>query len=356
VRVGLDGTPLLGARTGVGWYTAELLEAMARLSPGDEFVVFPVSWRTARDVQVPPLSNIEVVNRLAPARPLRAMWDRVAFPPLEAFVRADVFHATNFLAPPSWRMPVVATVHDIGFVRFPDLTGPRERELIDLLPKSLRRSAAVIVVSDFTRRELLDWLPELADRVHVVPNAAHARALPAVPRPARPFMLVLGSLNPRKNIGLALDAVARMPDLDVVLAGAPAPGFDVAAMISERGLGGRVDVRGYVDDEAMGVLLASASVLGFPSRYEGFGMPLLEAMHARVPIVATDAGATPEIAGDAALLVPDDPDAFAGAVSAAAFDPAVRERLVTAGTQRVEAFSWQASAARTREVYASVVR
>ncbi len=118
-----------------------------------------------------------VERKLAPARPLWAMWDRVQFPPVEWLVDCDVFHATNFIAPPSRKVPVVVTVHDIGFVHHPEAVPPGVRRMARLLPDILRRAAAIITVSEFTREELLDWLPEVADKHHRVHNGSHAREL-----------------------------------------------------------------------------------------------------------------------------------------------------------------------------------
>jgi glycosyltransferase involved in cell wall biosynthesis len=360
MRIALDGSSLLGPRTGVGWHTAELLDAMADLAPNDQFDVFPISWRTARRLELASHPNVAVVRRFAPARPLRELWDRVPFPPLEWFIRADVFHATNFLAPPTRRMPTVVTVHDVGFVRFPELVGPRERELTRLAPRSLRRAAAIIAVSEFTRRELLEWLPDLAGKVVVIPNGAHGRALPAHPgSPERPFALMLGSLNPRKNIPLVLDALAELRrrdvDLGLVLAGEPAPGLDVHRLIVDRNLDECVSVTGYVNDEAVGQLLATAAVLAFPSLYEGFGMPLLEAMEAGIPIVATAAGATPETVDGAGILVENDADAFADGLTQAVFEEPTRRRLIEMGRRRAAAFSWADAARRTLELYRTAV-
>lgn len=337
----------------------ELLTAMAELSPSDDFVVFPISWRTATLLELPDRANIDAVRKFAPARPLQELWDRVPFPPLELFVRADVFHATNFLSPPARRIPTIATVHDLGFLRFPELTPGRERALVRLLPRTLKRASAIITVSKFTATELGNWMPSVIDKVVVVPNGAHMRSLPP-PEGIndKPYALVLGTMNPRKNIPLALDALAvlrhRGVELDLVLAGAETPGFDIRPLVAERGLDANVTVTGYIDDTAAAKLLANARVFAFPSKYEGFGMPLIEAMHAGIPIVAADAGATPETVGDAAVLVADDPGAFAEALERAAFDDATRARLIESGRHRASEFSWPRAAAATLDVYRSV--
>jgi glycosyltransferase involved in cell wall biosynthesis len=365
MRIGFDGTPLLGAKTGVGWYTHELIDAVAKLSPDDEMVVFPISWRTARHLNLDPphRPNVAVERKLAPARPLWAMWDRVQFPPVEWLVDCDVFHATNFIAPPSRKVPVVVTVHDIGFVHHPESVTPGVRRMARLLPDILRRAAAIITVSTFTCEELVTWLPEVAGRVTVIHNGSHARAAPTVlpDAPATPpYALMLGTLEPRKNLPLALDALRilrrRGVDLRLVLAGGRSNLLDVPLLLRQRGLGEpEVTRTGYIDDARVSALLAGARVLVFPSLYEGFGMPLLEGMEAGVPVVGVRAGATPETVGDAGVLVdPGDVEGFAGAMEQAAFDDGLRERLILAGRAQAARFTWARAAQATLDVYRRV--
>jgi len=365
MRIGFDGTPLLGSKTGVGWYTHELIDAVAKLAPQDEMVVFPISWRTARHLKIDPphRPNVAVERKLAPARPLWAMWDRVQFPPVEWLVDCDIFHATNFIAPPSRKVPVVVTVHDIGFVHHPEAVTPGVRRMARLLPGILRRAAAIITVSEFTCEELAGWLPEVADKVTVIHNGSHARSAPA-PTPeapaAPPYALMLGTLEPRKNLPLALDALRilrrRGVDLRLVLAGGKSNLLDVPAELRRRGMGGpEVTRTGYIDDARVSALLAGARVLVFPSLYEGFGMPLLEGMEAGVPVVGVRAGATPETVGDAGLLVePGDAEAFADAMEQAAFDDTLRARLIPAGHVQAARFTWERAATATLGVYRQV--
>ncbi len=365
MRIGFDGTPLLGRKTGVGWYTHELIDAVAQLAPDDEMIVFPISWRTARYLNLDPphRPNVGVERKLAPARPLWAMWDRVPFPPVEWLVDCDVFHATNFIAPPSRKVPVVVTVHDIGFVHHPEEVHPGVRRMARLLPTILSRAAAVVTVSEFTKRELLDWQPHLADRITVIPNGSHARE-PAPPsaRPpgGPPFALMLGTLEPRKNLPLALDAIRilreRRVDVRLVLAGGRSNLIDLPAMLRERNLGSpEVVCTGYVDDARVASLLAGARLLVFPSLYEGFGMPLLEAMQAGVPIVAARAGATPEVLGDAGLMVdPDDAEAFADTIEQVLVDEELRTTLIKAGYERCQEYTWARAAEACLRLYRQV--
>ena len=365
MRIGFDGTPLLGPKTGVGWYTHELIDAVAKLAPSDDMVVFPISWRTARQLNLDPphRPNVSVERKLAPARPLWAMWDRVPFPPVEWLVNCDVFHATNFIAPPSRKVPTVVTVHDIGFVYHPDDVTPGVRRMARLLPDILRRAAAIVTVSEFTRAEVGNWLPEVADRITVIPNGSHSRPLgdDRGLAPGSPYGLMLGTLEPRKNVPLALDAIRilrrRDVDLRLVLAGSESKLIDMPGLLRERGLGGPEVVRtGYLADEQVSALLHQARLLVFPSLYEGFGMPLLEAMEAGVPVVAARAGATPETVGDAAVLVdPDDVEGFADAIERVASDDALRARLIAAGRLQAARFTWARAAASCLDLYRTAV-
>ena len=362
-RIGFDGTPLVGPKTGVGWYTYDLVDAVARQASEDQLLLFPISWRSerVRGLDAPRHPNVRVAGRTAPARPLWAMWERVPFPPVEWFLGCDVFHATNYVSPPSRRVPTVVTVHDLGFVRRPDLTPPAVRRMSRLLPTVLRRASVVIAVSNFTRDELAWWLPEVADRTLVVHNGSHRRtAAPADDAgmaAGPPYALMLGTLEPRKNVALALDALRVLKsqgvELRLVLAGSPSPLLDMEQELRDRDLGPPDVVRtGYVDDARTAALLAHARLLVFPSLYEGFGMPVLEAMEQGVPVVAARAGATPEIAGDAAVLVEShDAEGFADAMSRVAGDEALRNRLVAAGRQRAAQFSWDRAASAVLGVY-----
>ena len=361
-RIGFDGTPLLGPKTGVGWYTHELIDAVARHAPEDDLLVFPISWRTARMLRLDPphRPNVRVTRKIAPARPLWAMWDHMAFPPMEWLVDCDVFHATNFIAPPSLRVPTVVTVHDIGFIRHPESVPPAIRRMARLLPTVLRRASVVITVSKFTRDELVWWLPDVADRISVIPNGSHHRSV--VPsdtglEPGPPYALMLGTLEPRKNVTLALDALRILRrqnvELRLVLAGSPSPLLDVPALLRDRGLEPSEVVRtGYVDDARIAALVAGARMLAFPSLYEGFGMPVIEAMESGLPVVAARAGATPEVTGGAAVLVdPGDPEAFADAMHRVASDDELRVTLIEAGRRRAAEYSWDKAATATLRLY-----
>jgi glycosyltransferase involved in cell wall biosynthesis len=368
MRIGFDGTPLLGERTGIGWVTHDLLTGLADVAPNDDIIVWPISWRSAKEIDPPKRPNIRVVQRLSPARPLRRLWHTVNTPPIDWFIDCDVFHGTNFVVPPSTKTPTVVTVHDLSFVHSPDFVDPVSAQLKWLLPDVVRNAAAVVCDSYFVQQELDDWLPEARGKSRTIYVAPHERKTPLTASspasaganavaPGTPYVLVLGTLSIRKNIPRLLDAFARarqeLPDLKLVLAGPPSKAVDLNAHLARVGLTRHdVVITGYIDDLWAQHLLANATMLAFVSQYEGFGMPLLEAMALGVPVLASTAGSLPEIGADAAIYAdPLDVDDIAHKLIMVANDETLRAQLSTKGRQRAAEFSWHKSALEHRALY-----
>lgn len=335
----VDATPLLGARTGVGEFCARLLAA---LEQRDDVAVrrYSVSWRGG-SVRVP-------------ARALHEVWRRVDWPPVAR--GADLVHGTNFVVPP-FRAGRLVTVHDLTVVRYPALVTATTRAYPDLIQRAVRRGAWVHTPSRFSADEVIDVFGADPDRVRVV---AHGMApAPAAPTPAYdfPYVLALGTIEPRKDLPSlvgAFDAVAAShPDLRLVVAGPD--GWGVAqfeAAVAAASHRERIVRVGWVGEEERAALLAGAVVFAFPSLYEGFGLPPLEAMAAGVPVVATAAGSVPEVLGDAAVLVPPrDVDALAGALDKVLADEMLRGALVERGRARAAARSWDDAAAEMTALY-----
>ncbi len=290
-----------------------------------------------------------------PARPLRAAWGALGRPAIEWWTGAvDVVHGTNFVVPPTRQAAAVVTVHDLTAVHFPELCTPDVRRYPDLLRRALDRGAWVHAVSDFVAAEVVAELGAPPERVRAVPNggpepgppgdAAAGRARAGAER----YVLTLATVEPRKDHptlvrAFASDALAGpLGDVRLVLAGPDGWGTEaLAAALARSPAADRVTRLGWVDDAARADLLAGAAVLAYPSRYEGFGLPPLEAMAAGVPVVATAAGAVPEVVGDAAVLVaPGDADGLAEALRDVLLDDERADGLRRRGRARVADFDW----------------
>jgi glycosyltransferase involved in cell wall biosynthesis len=221
-----------------------------------------------------------------------------------------------------------------------------------MVPRSVRQAARVLAVSEWTRRDLVAHYGIPEQKVVVTPNGVDSLFEPnGARRNGAPYVLFVGTLQPRKDPLAALEALALVDgDLRLVLVGPDkGSGAEARRRASKLGLDGRVEFAGHVEKQELAELYRGAACLVFPSRYEGFGLPVAEAMASGTPVVATAAGSIPEIAGDAAVLVePGDPVALAGGIERALAD---RERLVSVGLERARRFSWAETARRTLAVY-----
>jgi glycosyltransferase involved in cell wall biosynthesis len=234
---------------------------------------------------------------------------------------------------------------------------PHDRLLFrTLVPRAVRRAARVLTVSETTRRDIIERYRVPAERVVVTHNGVDGRFRPEGPRVDRgPFLLFVGALHPRKGLVTALEAMAQLPDAPPLLVVGPAKhgAAEVKAAVDRLGLDGRVELVGHVDDDDLARLYRSAEAFVFPSRFEGFGLPVVEAMASGTPVVTTTAGSLPEVAGDAAVLVPPgDAAALATGIEQTLSEAAARR---VAGLANAQRFRWDVLAARTAEVYAEVL-
>ncbi len=348
MRIGLDATPLLGARTGIGRYTGALLEALAG-SGSDELVATAFTLRGRGALRVP--EGVEVRARALPARGLHELWARTDLPPVEWLTGPlDVFHATNFVLPPLRRAGGVVTVHDLAFLHHTSTVSAASARYRSLVPRSIRRAGVVVTpsqaVADQVQEAYAPRVPVLAvphgvDPAwqHAAPPGAALRARLGLPES---YVLFVGTLEPRKDVRTLLAAHARTPGAPpLVLVGPPGWGaaLDVGAAVTP----------GFLGDEDLRPVVAGASALVLPSRDEGFGLPVLEALAAGTPVVASDLPVLREVGGDQAVYAPvGDADAFADAlhrVLETPGDPAARRR-------RAAGYTWARSADGHRAAYA----
>jgi glycosyltransferase involved in cell wall biosynthesis len=302
-----------------------------------------------------------------PARPLRELWRRSNLAPIEWWTGPlDVVHGTNFVVPPSKRAVQLVSVHDLTTVRFPELCTPDTLQYPDLLRRAIARGAHVHTDSNFVAGEVIDHFaidPANVHTIHLsVPNFADESGLDRKAQPAvdvsvrssnrpkaagAPYILAIGTVEPRKDYPSLIRAFALLaasnPELRLLIVGQTGWGetaFAEALAQLPQELRARIDRRGYVVDEDRTRLLCGASLLVYPSVYEGFGLPPLEAMAAGVPVVATTAGSLPEVLGNGALLVPPgDHVALAEAMQRVLMDTSLSADLVRNGFQQAAHFS-----------------
>jgi glycosyltransferase involved in cell wall biosynthesis len=370
LTVALDVTPLIGARSGVGHFVAEILDAMQGAS-AMQLVPYSLSYRARRGGGIPGLSRPAAgpsplppgTRQLPfPATAAIAAWGRIDQPSAERWLApAAVVHGTNFVVPPVRGAGAVVTVHDLTFARFPEMVTAEVRRMVPALRRAVERGAWVHAPSQFVAIEAKEILG--TDRVVAVPHGVPRIALPPTPLGGlvgdSPFILAMGTLEPRKNISRLVAAfgsvAAAHPGLQLLLAGADGPAKP--AVLAARaalppGIGKRVHMAGYVDERLRATLLSRASVFAYPSLYEGFGFPVIEAMAAGTPVVAGNAGAVPEVAGDGALLVdPTDVDAIADGLTRVLDDRALAESLVRAGRKQAAGYSWRRAAEGLTDLY-----
>lgn len=353
----LDGDVIGRARTGDETYTVNLLRALPEVAPDLRFAC------SLRDPALLPAgvpASVERI-RLDVSSPYRRI--PFAFPALARSTTAKVAHVHYFVAP---RMPcpTVVTVHDASFARAPELFSRRDRLLFRFVAGSVRRAARVIAVSEFTRQDVIDLYGLSPERVHAIPNGVDARFAPRPEAAAAvrhafaldaPYVLTVGALQPRKNILRLVEAFATAAPIDHVLAvvGGDRGGRDAVLSAAARcGLGERLRLLGHVGEDLLPDLYSGARALAFPSLYEGFGLPALEAMACGAPVVASRTTGLGEAVGEAALTVdPSSVDELAAALARVLADEGLRARLIAAGRARAAEFTWEKSAERTADVY-----
>lgn len=352
LEVAYDAGPLLDPPTGVGRYTTELAAALeARSVKLNRFAV-------ALKGDVPD----GVARMRIPARAARRMWMRWDRPRIDSLIGdAALVHATNFVLPPNGRgAPGVVTVHDLSFLR--DDVFPGGEVLRELVPWSLKRAAGVLTPTEAVAEELCERFRVGREKVFVTHEGVAEVFFGATPLSDTalgkmgipgPYVMAVGTIEPRKNLRRLLEAwtAAGLEEEGwrLVLAGPKGWGPELPAAPG-------VILTGWVEEATLPGLLAGASLFCYPSLYEGFGLPPLEAMAAGVPVIAGAYSAASEVLGEGAMLVePGDVEALAAALGGLAGDEARRRALALAGRARAASFTWSAAARATIEAYRFVI-
>jgi glycosyltransferase involved in cell wall biosynthesis len=365
---------LLRYRRGMGNYAHALLAGLSGLDADVEYTIYLDDCDAAKHVPADPRFRLRI---LAPR--LYPIWEQVALPREVFRNRIDVLHClfnTAPLALPRSNVRLIVTVHDVMYM-LPEAVLPRSRTLYHMagrqyraavVPRVARNAAKVITISEFSKRDVVRLLEVDNEQVHVIPLAAGWERLRndehALDRirlkygTGSRFALALGALDPRKNTKRIIAAYAQAKergaaDYTLVVVGLPKGSVrSMTEVIQAFGVGQSVVVADYVPMEDLSMLMSAAEVLIYPSLYEGFGLPIVEAQSCGTCVIASDRGSCPEVMGDGGLLVdPLDVQSIASAIEAIASDPSLREVLIARGRANATRFSRAKTAAMTLDLY-----
>ncbi len=338
MKIALDATYSLGeGLSGVGLYSREMLDGLAAAHPECDFEWW-YRWKSYRQ-----------------ASPLAAERRRLLADPLWGPRRADVFHGLNQRLPNVRMRRAIATFHDLFVLTGEYSTAEFRARFARQARDAAERADAIIAVSEFTRRQVVELLGYPEDRVFVVHHGTRALRFPELPR--EKVVLSVGAIQKRKNTARLVEAFESMDgDWRLMLAGSFGFGAEeIGRRIDTSKARERISVLGYVTPEELAQCYARASIFAFPSLDEGFGMPVLEAMAAGTAVVTSNCSALPEVAGNAAVLVdPGDAGELAEALRKLSEDVELRARLGNAGKTRALLFTWEKAVRETWEVYGRV--
>lgn len=360
MRIGIDISPIV-YETGVSWYTKGLVDSLARYHDAD-FVLFGGSWRRKGKldefIRSLPTKNVYGKTFFLPPTFLSLLWNRLHTYPVENLIgKVDVFHSSDWTQPPT-RALKITTIHDLVPLRFPEISHPKivsnHRLRLDWVRKEVE---TIIAVSSFTKGEIVDLLKIDPDRIEVIPEAPDPGLKPAGDKQIEnlkkrfnisgSYLLVVGA-DPRKNIPAIVAAFAKIKhDLPVKLV--------IVGRLWEK-IPEDPDIisLGHVSREDLASLYSGAKALVYTSLYEGFGLPILEAMSLGCPVVTSNISSMPEVAGEAAVLVdPTNPQAIADGIRKLLSQ---RYQWVKAGKARSREFSWKDTAYMTFKLYERLAR
>lgn len=369
MKIGIDASRASRPeKTGVEQYAFELLSALRGVIPPEVRVVLYSDTSTSADFgDLPANWEWRQIGRTG-----QRLWTQMHLSREMRRKPPDVLFIPAHVLPLIHPRRSVVTIHDVSFMRAPKVYRPLSRAYLRWSTAfALARASRIIVPSEWTKRELMHFFGERGEQIAVIPHGP-------IPSPAEPtdaasvvkrydlrpmsYVLVIGRVEEKKNLQTLLKAAAILrqrgkPVPEIVFAGHDGLGAEeVRHAVVEQGLADRVRFLGFVPENDLPALIVSAGALAVPCALEGFGLPVLQGFASGVPVIASRAGALPEVAGDAALLVPpDDPNAWANALTAILTDAGTRDRLRTAATARLSSFSWQRCAEETWRACRSLI-
>lgn len=365
MKINIDVQPLLSAKSGVGYYISGLIQGLGQIDQANDYQLSFFDFKGKGRALAAPNKNFRWVRNPLPGRAISCLWKNVKFPSYDVFFgKADVYHFPNFVIRPLHTGRKIVTVHDVSFLRYPQHTEPKNLKFLKSeMDETIQTADAIITISRFTRDELLSFFKIQPERLHVIHLGLDPRFQSCVTQ-KNSTILFVGTMEPRKNIESLLAAFEilmdrtkgkRSPcqDYSLVLAGMKGWLYDgIFKKMDEHRYRDKIRYLDYVSEEVLLRLYGEASLFVYPSHYEGFGLPPLEAMAAGVPVIAARRGSLPEVLGDAAEWVePEDIEGLAARMETLLMDEKQKEDLVQRGQAQARKYRWEEAAKKTLQVY-----
>ena len=357
MRVGINVAILSSPATGIGYYTLYLVQALARVERDIEFVLLGATPSLLPSIPHGKNFRVRTAARLQGIK--RLVWQQTALPWLAACTQVDALHCPDFSRPLFSSVPIVNTIHDLSYLApqpFLPFTKRMYKRALGHL--ALKHSARIIVDSEFTRMEVLRHYPIDAQRVTIIYHGVNPVLRAHREKPKHPFLLFVGTLERRKDLVTlvrAFDVVRERGRIShrLILVGQPGFGWSqIKAAIAASRYRQDIEVCGYLKREAVEELLQTADLLIYPSVYEGFGLPVLEAMACETPVVCSRAASLPEVAGNAAeYFEPSEVDDLAAATERVLSSKEKQAEMRQRGLERAKLFTWDECARKHLEVY-----
>jgi len=356
MRIGIDAQTTLGQKTGFGFYVGNLVKNLRLIDRKNHFFFFKPT--ETKDLSAPK----------------RFIWDQFRVPKLARRNKVDILHQPSFSAPIFYQGKMVVTVHDLIAIKFgEDIPFFSRQFFARWMPFSYRKADHIIAISENTKKDIVKYLNIDPNKITVIPLAADEKFKPIDDKlkiesvkkkyhTGANYLLHVGTLNPRKNLSFIIDVFFKIasshPNINLVITGKEGWYYEnLYEKVKELKLEDRVIFTGYIDEEDKVYLYNGAKMFVFPSIYEGFGLPPLEAMACGVPVVSSNTSSMPEVIKDSGILLsPKDKVAWIKEISILLDDPKKIQQLKTSGLKRAKDFSWKKTAELTLEVYEKVLK
>ncbi|MCO5207289.1 MAG: glycosyltransferase family 4 protein [Anaerolineae bacterium] len=368
LSVGINAHLLSGQagyrRAGIHTYIAQVLQRLP--SDNIDYTIF-----TGPNVSLSAESPLSIVNSHWPThkRLARIAWEQTAWPLENLRRKIDLLHSMAFVTPLLNRIPAIITVYDLSFMHYPERFPRAQRLYLQTQTRrSVQRAQRIVTISKAGRDDVHHFFGIPLERIEVIYPGVDKRFDPvsaemladfkARVNPPKRFILHVGTLQPRKNIPTLIDAFSQLPDQSIHLVLVGGKGWlydDIFARVAELGMSNRVHFTGYVADDALPLWYQSAAMLVFPSVYEGFGLPVVEAMRGGTPVIAANTSSIPEVAGNAALMFnPHDSAELAHCMQSVLNDQALCTTMIRNGKLQAQKYTWTSAANNTAALYRSV--